>query len=208
MGNIGNIGTIGNIGNIGSIGSIGSLGSIGSIESIGSLRSLGSIGILKEKEEKEKLEKEKERKEKERREREKLQIEKEMERMERERQKKERKKDGEMEMLIKYINDNSAIWTFGYPFMNQFLMIFNMEDNHVGIKKLKKTALPIVDLYKDWERWNLKHEKSLFFKVVAIIVLILIVIVILFLIYRAIRKRSLDSNGPAFDVGDHKPIVY
>ena len=118
------------------------------------------------------------------------------------------KKDSEMEMLIKYINDNSAIWTFGYPFMNQFLMIFNMEDNHVGIKKLKKTALPIINLYKDWERWNLKPGKSLFFKIVAIIVLILIVIVILFLIYRAIRKRSLDSNGPAFDVGDHKDIVY
>jgi hypothetical protein len=46
----------------------------------------------------------------------------------------------EVEMLVKYIDDEDAIWTFGYPFMNQFLMIFNMEDNHVGIKKLKKNS--------------------------------------------------------------------
>ena len=49
-------------------------------------------------------------------------------------------KDGEMDMLIKIIDDDDAIWTFGYPFLNQFLMIFNMEEDHVGIKKLKKTS--------------------------------------------------------------------
>ena len=59
--------------------------------------------------------------------------------------------EGKMEMLIRYIDDDDAIWTFGYPFMNQFLTIFNMEDSHVGIKKLKKTALPIVNINKDWE---------------------------------------------------------
>ena len=117
-------------------------------------------------------------------------------------------KEGEMEMLIKYIDDNSAIWTFGYPFMNQFLMVFNMEDNHVGIKKLKKTALPIVNVYKDWVSWSLKDGNSYFYKIVAIIVLILIVLAIIFLIYRAIRRRSLESNGPAFDIGNNKDVVY
>ena len=43
-------------------------------------------------------------------------------------------KNGEMDFLIKFIDDEDAIWTFGYPFLNQFLMIFNMEENHVGIK--------------------------------------------------------------------------
>ena len=51
-----------------------------------------------------------------------------------------------MDLLIKFIDDEEAIWTLGYPFLNQFLMIFNMEDNHVGIKKLKKTALPIITI--------------------------------------------------------------
>ena len=119
-------------------------------------------------------------------------------------------KSGEMEMLIKYIDDESAIWTFGYPFMNQFLMIFNMEDNNVGIKKLKKTAFPIINVYKDWEKWNLSDgSSSSIFKIVGIVTLVIIGLVVIFLIYRAIRKKSLDSNGPAFDVGHNgEDIVY
>ena len=118
-------------------------------------------------------------------------------------------KSGEMEMLIKIIDDEEAIWTFGYPFMNQYLMIFNMEDNNVGIKKLKKTALPIINVSKEWEKWNVKGENCCIFKIIAIIVLVIIVLAIIFLIYRAIRRRSLDSNGPAFDVGNNnKDIVY
>ena len=114
-------------------------------------------------------------------------------------------KKGEMEMLIKYIDDDAAIWTFGYPFMNQYLMVFNMEENQVGIKKLKKTAIPIVNLNKEWEKWNKKCRFNLsWIKITAIIVLVLFVLIVLFLAYRAIRKRSLDSNGPAFDVGHNE----
>ena len=112
-------------------------------------------------------------------------------------------------MLIKYIDDKDAIWTFGYPFMNQFLMIFNMEEKHVGIKKLKKTSFPIINLVKDWEKWNEKEEKSCsIFRIIAIITLIIIVFAIIFLIYRYIRKKSLDSNGPAFDVGNNNDNIY
>ena len=60
-------------------------------------------------------------------------------------------------MLIRYIDDDDAIWTFGYPFMNQFLTIFNMEDGQVGLKKLKKTSLPIVNINKDESpKFNIK----------------------------------------------------
>jgi cbb3-type cytochrome oxidase subunit 3 len=107
--------------------------------------------------------------------------------------------DGEMEMLIKYIDDDEAIWTFGYPFMNQFLMVFNMEENHVGIKKLRKTALPIINVYKDWIKWNVKHDYSFsVFQIIGIIILILVVLAILFLIYRAIRKKFANSNSGVF----------
>ena len=91
------------------------------------------------------------------------------------------KNSNEMEMLIKYIDDEAAIWTFGYPFMNQFLMIFNMEDNHVGIKKLKKTALPIVNINnKDWNKFsdNIKEESASTgssFKIIAYIILIIVI---------------------------------
>ena len=107
--------------------------------------------------------------------------------------------DDEMEMLIKYIDDDAAIWTFGYPFMNQFLMIFNMEDNHVGIKKLKKTALPIVNLNnKDWNDFNnnIKEESASTgssFKIIAYIILIIVGAAIIFFVYHAIRKGNIDS---------------
>ena len=102
-------------------------------------------------------------------------------------------KEGRMEMLIKYIDDESAIWTFGFPFFNQFLMIFNMEDKHVGMKKLKKTALPIVDVY---DKYSVKEEKtSTAFKVFGYFILLLVVIAILFFVYHAIRKNNLNSKN-------------
>jgi hypothetical protein len=101
------------------------------------------------------------------------------------------KKDGEMDMLIKYIDDDAAIWTFGYPFINQFLMIFNMEDNHVGIKKLKKTALPIVNLYQDWIMWKeYKGNEYPWIKIVGIGVAILVLIILIFFCYRCIRRKT------------------
>jgi len=48
------------------------------------------------------------------------------------------------------------------------------------LKKLKKTALPIVNINKDWEIWHMKKEGyESAGKKIAIIVLILIVIFIL-----------------------------
>ena len=118
-------------------------------------------------------------------------------------------KNGEMEMLIKYIDNSDAIWTFGYPFMNQFLMIFNMEEGHVGIKKLRKTALPIVSLAQEWNKWNKNQGSSCsVFKFIAIILLIIIALAIILLVYRYIKRKSLNSNGPTFDAGDNKDAVY
>ena len=99
-------------------------------------------------------------------------------------------------MLIKYI-DGESIWTLGYPFIFQFLIVFNMEDNHVGIKTLKKTALPIINCYDEWIKWNSQHDNSyLAYKIIGII--ILAIFAIIFLIYRARRRKSANSNTSAF----------
>ena len=104
----------------------------------------------------------------------------------------------EVEMLIRYIDDNDAIWTFGYPFLNQFLMIFNMEENHVGIKKLKKTSLPIIKINnKEWQNYHFKEDSftgSSTFKIIGYLTLILVAIAIIFFIIHAIRKGNNDSN--------------
>ena len=120
--------------------------------------------------------------------------------------------ENEMIMLIKYIDDDDAIWTFGYPFMSQFLMIFNMEDNHVGIKKLKKTALPIININnKDWAKFSTEEQSSTScsaFKTIGIITLIIVVIAIIFFVYHAIRKRNLDSGKNGINFENNKDIVY
>ena len=120
---------------------------------------------------------------------------------------KSKTKEDEMEMLIKYIDHDNAIWTFGYPFMNQFLMVFNMEDDHVGIKKLKKTALPIVNIDNiDYEAVKLKEEANSTFRTLGYITLFLVIIAIVFFIYHAIRKNNL--NQKAGSDGINKEIIY
>ena len=120
---------------------------------------------------------------------------------------KSKTKKNEMEMLIKYIDHENAIWTFGYPFMNQFLMVFNMEDDHVGIKKLKKTALPIVNINNiDYEEIKLKEEASSTFRTLGYITLFLVAIAIVFFIYHAIRKNNL--NQKAGNAGINKDMVF
>ena len=121
-------------------------------------------------------------------------------------------KDGEMDMLIKIIDEDDAIWTFGYPFLNQFLMIFNMEEDHVGIKKLKKTALPIVAINnKDMLKYNLGEDSSSssnVFKVIGYITLLAVTLAILFIVYHAIRKNVPNSKS-SLNINEHKvdPIV-
>jgi len=116
-------------------------------------------------------------------------------------------KDGEMDMLIKIIDDEEAIWTLGYPFLNQFLMIFNMEEDHVGIKKLKKTALPIITINnKDMLKYNLGEDSSSssnVFKVIGYVTLLLVVLAIIFIVYHAIRKNVPSSKSSAA-INEHK----
>ena len=116
-------------------------------------------------------------------------------------------KDGEMDMLIKIIDEDDAIWTFGYPFLNQFLMIFNMEEDHVGIKKLKKTALPIVAINnKDMLKYNLGEDSSSssnVFKVIGYITLLSVTLAILFIVYHAIRKNVPNSKS-SLNINEHK----
>ena len=112
-----------------------------------------------------------------------------------------------MDMLIKYIDDEDAIWALGYPFLNQYLMIFDMEEEHVGIKKLKKTALPIININeKDMILYELGEDSSFLskvFKAVGYITLAVVALGILFFVYRTVRKNSGNSKS-SFAINEHK----
>ena len=106
-----------------------------------------------------------------------------------------------MEMKVKYIDDDDAIWTFGFPFMSQFLMIFNMEENHVGIKTIKKTALPIVNITKEWDIWN-EYNNNFFYKklditliiIISSILFVTLIIIVSILVWRAFKKSELRKS--------------
>ena len=100
-------------------------------------------------------------------------------------------------MKVKLIDDKDAIWTFGYPFMNQFLMIFNMEDNHVGMKSIKKTSLPIINVTKEWSNWH-EVTNNFFYKkiditsiiIIAAILFIILITIVGLLVWRACKKSN------------------
>ena len=98
-------------------------------------------------------------------------------------------KEGEMDMLIKIIDEDDAIWTFGYPFLNQFLMIFNMAINN-----------------KDMLKYNLGEDSSSssnVFKVIGYITLLAVTLAILFIVYHAIRKNVPNSKS-SLNINEHK----
>ena len=104
-------------------------------------------------------------------------------------------------MKIKYIDDDDAIWTFGFPFMSQFLMIFNMEENHVGIKSIKKTALPVLNITKEWNSWNEVYNNFFYKKlditliiIISTILFVTLMIIVAILVWRAFRKSELRKS--------------
>ena len=110
-----------------------------------------------------------------------------------------------MEMKIKYIADDDAIWTFGFPFMSQFLMIFNMEENHVGIKSIKKTVLPVINITKEWDSWNEVYNNFFYKKlditliiIISSILFVTLMAIVAFLVWRAFRKSELRKSQESF----------
>jgi hypothetical protein len=110
-----------------------------------------------------------------------------------------------MEMKIKYIDDDDAIWTFGFPFMSQFLMIFNMEENHVGIKSIKKTVLPVINITKEWDSWNEVYNNFFYKKlditliiIISSILFVTLMAIVAFLVWRAFRKSELRKSQESF----------
>lgn len=104
-----------------------------------------------------------------------------------------------MEFLIRFVEDSKAIWSFGYPFMREFLIIYNMEKEHVGIHSNDKTK--ISDFRKEWYKWYgyeaeqfIKKENKI--KTSIIILGFIILIIIALLGCRCLCRKYNDENGP------------
>jgi len=56
--------------------------------------------------------------------------------------------EGKYEMLIRFHKQNDDIFSFGYPFVSQFTVVYNAEDRELGFYGGEK-----IDLKKDWDEY-------------------------------------------------------
>ena len=56
--------------------------------------------------------------------------------------------DDKYEMLIRFHKENDDIFSFGYPFTSQFVVVYNAEDKKLGFFGGEK-----IDLKKDWDEY-------------------------------------------------------
>lgn len=111
--------------------------------------------------------------------------------------------ENKMEFLCRYIDDDDAIWTFGYPFMKNYITIFNMEERHVGIYTYSTPSSKgrITNLEKDWNVWYLNEKKEIEeAKNLALLIVILSIsslilfLVCVYCIIRYLRKKKLEGD--------------
>ena len=117
-----------------------------------------------------------------------------------------------IEMLVKYINTKKAIWTFGHPFMQLYMLIFNYDAKHVGINvnQNRKSSM-IVNLTKEWDKWAGKEytkikldEKNRGIVItIAIIFSFILLFVLFFMIWNAIRNKSAVNSGPTMNMNNN-----
>lgn len=110
-----------------------------------------------------------------------------------------------MEFLIRFIDDDDAIWTFGHPFMREFMMIFNYEERHVGIHSTKENK--IINLESDWQIYyqneliEEQQKKNRFYMICGCAILAaFLVLFLICLICRGIKRRRMVGS-------DGRPII-
>ena len=115
-----------------------------------------------------------------------------------------------LESLIKIIDDDDAIWTLGYPFFQNYLMIFNMEEKHVGIySNNKKVTSKIINLQSDWNFWydnggkNSLYNNNVnqtFLMIATIFLCCLLALIIICFLYRLINRRKFKDTNSIIEI--------
>ena len=98
------------------------------------------------------------------------------------------------EMLIRFHKENDDIFSFGYPFTSQFIIVYNAEDKYLGFYGGEK-----INLKKDWDEYmagespTKKKEKI---KKLLIYGGILGGVLLLIIICLVIRSNNMKKNSP------------
>lgn len=105
------------------------------------------------------------------------------------------------EFFIRFRNENDPIWNLGHPFMRKFQVIFNAEENHVGLIGLSH------DFVKEYTKWSEKTSEFNWIWGISIISGLLLLFLGAFLIYWFTRekKHSLLNEEPNKIERNHDP---
>ena len=104
------------------------------------------------------------------------------------------------EMLIRFRKENDDIFIFGYPFTNQFIIVYNAEEKHLGFYGGEK-----IDLKKDWDEYmsgESPEQKKERMKKLLIYGCVVGGILLFIIIYLFIRSNNMKKNSP-----DHNSII-
>jgi hypothetical protein len=106
--------------------------------------------------------------------------------------------DGEVyEFLIRFSKVDDGLFIFGYPFVSQYTLVFNAEENNVGFYGDDK--IDFTDEWMAWLRGESKQQKAdqFFYMVVGASVLgAILLIIIVFIVVHSIKRRRLEEHGP------------
>ena len=102
-----------------------------------------------------------------------------------------------LECILRFIKQNDNIFSFGVPFIKNYVMAYDAEKQHVGFLGGNK-----IDYFEDWKLWmkgispkQRDKMKKIIYGGIALGVLLLLIVI--FLIVRSCRKNSNDiEHGP------------
>ena len=103
--------------------------------------------------------------------------------------------DDKFEMLIRFQKENDDIFTFGYPFVSQFVVVYNYEDKELGFYGGEK-----INVTKDWDKYMIgespsqKKEKMKKMLIYLAIFSGILLFIIICLVIRAITKENLEKR--------------
>ena len=99
-----------------------------------------------------------------------------------------------IEFMIRFRNDEEKMWTYGYPFMRQFMLIFNMEDNHVGIHSTRQNSITDMNSYYNSKAEETTSERNKFLLKVFGVIAGILALIVIYLIIRGLRRRKIEGG--------------
>lgn len=109
----------------------------------------------------------------------------------------EKNEAGQYELLIRFKEEHDDIWAFGFPFLDNYNVIFDYENKTVGFY-----AGETIDMYEDWMTWmngespKQKKEKMKMLITGACILGTVLLLLVICLICRACKKNKIAEHGP------------